>query len=213
MEANRSTGRRRSEEVAQRNEALVATAFALFCERGYHAVSLATIASEARVAVRTIYADFGGKAGLLAGQIAIEQRRHAARLAALELPAGPEARLRVLAGHLVERAGDSCYAALQAVVIASGDAELAIACDEAGPGQLLALLRRELYRAQCESFLNPEPSVDELLELFVALIVGPQLSRHLRPAEVGTGPAALLPMALARRFSMFLQASELSPKV
>ncbi len=59
-----SGGRPRAGTEAARAQHLVATAGALFLDKGYHHVSLAMIASGAHVAVRTIYLGFGGKAGL-----------------------------------------------------------------------------------------------------------------------------------------------------
>jgi TetR/AcrR family transcriptional regulator, mexJK operon transcriptional repressor len=52
--------------VATRRSMLLAVAGRLFLQNGFHGVSLATIAREAHVALRTIYLGFGDKAGLLA---------------------------------------------------------------------------------------------------------------------------------------------------
>jgi AcrR family transcriptional regulator len=60
--AYRST--RRAEQVAQTRREILATAGTLFRARGYPAVSMPVIASEAGVAVETIYRAFGSKAGL-----------------------------------------------------------------------------------------------------------------------------------------------------
>jgi AcrR family transcriptional regulator len=60
--AYRST--RRAEGVAQTRRDVLATAGALFRERGYPGVSMPLIATEAGVAVETIYRAFGSKAGL-----------------------------------------------------------------------------------------------------------------------------------------------------
>ncbi len=60
--AYRST--KRAEQVAQTRRDIVATAGALFRARGYTGVSMPTVASEAGVAVETIYRAFGNKAGL-----------------------------------------------------------------------------------------------------------------------------------------------------
>jgi TetR/AcrR family transcriptional regulator, regulator of autoinduction and epiphytic fitness len=55
---------KRAEQVAQTRRDMLATAGALFRERGYTGVSMPSIASEAGVAVETIYRAFGSKAGL-----------------------------------------------------------------------------------------------------------------------------------------------------
>jgi TetR/AcrR family transcriptional repressor of mexJK operon len=64
-----SAGRPRSDEVVLRLDQLIACAADLFLKNGYHKVSLSLIAREARVAVRTIYLKFGGKAGLFAAVV------------------------------------------------------------------------------------------------------------------------------------------------
>lgn len=60
------SGRPRSADLDLRRSTLLAVATRLFLQRGYHGVSLAAIAREAHVALRTIYLGFGDKAGLLA---------------------------------------------------------------------------------------------------------------------------------------------------
>lgn len=60
--AYRST--RRAEQAAQTRRDILASAGALFRERGYAAVSMHTIADDARVAVETVYRAFGSKSGL-----------------------------------------------------------------------------------------------------------------------------------------------------
>jgi AcrR family transcriptional regulator len=65
--AYRST--KRAEQVAQTRRDMLATAGALFRDRGYAGVSMPTIAGEAGVAVETIYRAFGSKAGLFAAVV------------------------------------------------------------------------------------------------------------------------------------------------
>ena len=60
---------RRAELVAQTRRDILATAGALFREHGYIATSMPVIATEAGVAVETIYRAFGSKAGLFAAVI------------------------------------------------------------------------------------------------------------------------------------------------
>ncbi|MDP1774013.1 MAG: TetR/AcrR family transcriptional regulator [Methylobacter sp.] len=59
---------RKGEELLSRDR-LLDTAFSLFLEYGYGNLSLETIAKEARVSMRTIYSQFGGKAGLFGAVI------------------------------------------------------------------------------------------------------------------------------------------------
>ena len=65
--AYRST--KRAEGVAQTRRDILATAGVLFREHGYGGVSMPTIATEAGVAVETIYRAFGSKAGLFSAVV------------------------------------------------------------------------------------------------------------------------------------------------
>lgn len=179
METSRHRGRTRDSEVPTRDKEILSAAFALFNSVGYHAVSLAAIASEAKVAVRTIYLRFGGKVGLVESLIANEAGRHATQLAALNLPDAAEERLQTLAEHLRVRASDEAFRKLQVIVISSREDALSRACYSAGPGQFLALLREELERAQACGYLSRECAVEELVDLFFAIVVGPQPARHV----------------------------------
>jgi AcrR family transcriptional regulator len=55
---------RRAEQAAQTRRDIIASAGAVFRERGYAGVSMPALATEARVAVETIYRAFGSKSGL-----------------------------------------------------------------------------------------------------------------------------------------------------
>lgn len=59
---------RKGEELLSRDR-LLDSAFSLFLEYGYGNLSLETIAREARVSMRTIYNQFGGKSGLFGAVI------------------------------------------------------------------------------------------------------------------------------------------------
>lgn len=62
-------GRPRKGEEQVSRDRLLDTAFTLFLENGYGNLSLETIAKDARVSMRTIYSQFGGKAGLFGAVI------------------------------------------------------------------------------------------------------------------------------------------------
>jgi AcrR family transcriptional regulator len=68
MATPRSGRPRKGEELARRDR-LLRQAFLLFAEHGYGSLSLETIAREARVSLRTIYRQFGGKAELFGAVI------------------------------------------------------------------------------------------------------------------------------------------------
>lgn len=71
----KSAGRPKAADIEARNAELIEIAGQLFLKKGYTGVSLETIAREARVAVRTIYVKFGGKAGLLKAVLASRRNR------------------------------------------------------------------------------------------------------------------------------------------
>ncbi len=62
-------GRPRKGEEQNSHDRLLDTAFSLFLEFGYGNLSLETIARDGRVSMRTIYNQFGGKAGLFGAVI------------------------------------------------------------------------------------------------------------------------------------------------
>ena len=62
-------GRPRKGEESLSRDRLLDTALKLFLEHGYGNLSLDTIARDARVSMRTIYSQFGGKAGLFGAVI------------------------------------------------------------------------------------------------------------------------------------------------
>ena len=65
--AYRST--KRAEQVAQTRRDIIATAGVLFRDHGYAGVSMPAIATDAGVAVETIYRAFGSKAGLFSAVV------------------------------------------------------------------------------------------------------------------------------------------------
>lgn len=65
----RRPGRPRKNEEDLRREQLLEEAVRLFGEHGFGGLSLETIAREARVSLRTIYTQFGGKAGLFSAAV------------------------------------------------------------------------------------------------------------------------------------------------
>jgi TetR/AcrR family transcriptional regulator, mexJK operon transcriptional repressor len=65
----RRPGRPRKNEEDQRREQLLEQAVRLFGEHGFGGLSLETIAREAQVSLRTIYSQFGGKAGLFSAAV------------------------------------------------------------------------------------------------------------------------------------------------
>jgi AcrR family transcriptional regulator len=74
------SGRPRKDEEASRRERLLEQAVRLFGEQGYGGLSLETFARESRVSLRTVYSQFGGKAGLFGAVVRQCSDRFAAAL-------------------------------------------------------------------------------------------------------------------------------------
>jgi hypothetical protein len=70
----RGAGRPKASDVEARMQDLLDVAARLFLANGYTRTSLESIARAARVAVRTIYVKFGGKAGLLDAVLVAQAR-------------------------------------------------------------------------------------------------------------------------------------------
>lgn len=198
----RQRGRPRANAIARREAELIDTAFALFRLHGYHAVSLAMVAAHAHVAVRTIYAMTGGKAGLLRAIVDREQRRHQQQLLQVGRPPTLQQRMHALAVHLLARSEDLAFRALQSLVISEGSSELALACYQAGPGQFISLLTGEIAYAQQSGTIVWQGAAGELATLFVDLIKGEELGRFFVDGALRPGtPADRVRMT---RFHLFL---------
>jgi len=106
--AYRST--RRAEQVAQTRRDILATAGALFRENGYANVSMPLIASEAGVAVETIYRSFWSKAGLFSAVVDAAVAGGAARA---EVPVVERPAIRAIVEEPDPRRQIARYAATQ----------------------------------------------------------------------------------------------------
>jgi AcrR family transcriptional regulator len=182
----RRAGRPRRDTVALRQDALLDTALQLFLQHGYAEVTLVMLARTARVAIRTIYTQFGGKAGLLNALIDAEHRRHGEQLEALALDnlarqggdALPELRagLERLAQHVAWRSNRADLVRLQTIVAAEAEAGAAQALYAAGPGQAMALLQALLVRAMKASVLRSDFRVEHLAALFFSCVCGSRVT-------------------------------------
>jgi AcrR family transcriptional regulator len=101
---------KRAEQVAQTRRDIVATAGGLFREHGYASVSMPQIASEAGVAVETIYRAFGSKAGLFSAVIDAAVAGGASRA---ELPVEERPAIRAIINEAHPRRQIELYAATQ----------------------------------------------------------------------------------------------------
>jgi TetR/AcrR family transcriptional repressor of mexJK operon len=179
----KAAGRPKASEVQARTQELLDVAGCLFLKHGYAGVSLETIAREARVAVRTIYVKFGGKAGLLKAILHARRERFFPR-GGMETDTRP---LREVIGefavHFDEMLCQPESVALQRVVMAEAESnpELAEAFYEAGPRMTRDMLERYFARLDVRAQLRPDVPVELLPSHLIACINGDPVVRFLFP--------------------------------
>lgn len=178
----KTAGRPRASEAEARTQELVETAARLFLEKGYSKVSLEMIAKQARVAVRTIYVKFGGKAGLFTAVINAGIAPFFATMHDMETSVRP---LREILLDFALRFGQLVASpqvlALHRMVIAESmsSPELALAFFEAGPKQTREALTRFFARPDIGSQLRSDMQPETLTVHLLNCIMGDQLKRYL----------------------------------
>ncbi|WP_374585932.1 TetR/AcrR family transcriptional regulator [Pseudoduganella sp.] len=196
-------GRPKAAEAEARLNDLMDTAARLILEKGYSKVSLEAIAKEARVAVRTIYVKFGGKAGLLK---AILLRY---RAGAFE-PIGMESQNRPIRDTLLEfgmrfhsLVSTPSATALYQIVVAEAHAnpDLAEAFWDAGPRQTRELLARYFARPDISAQLDTPAPPERLAVYFMNCLMGDQLRRFLFDSRCGV---ATTPEEIEQGVDLFL---------
>lgn len=208
----RAAGRPRKKEVSERRNHLVGVASALFLESGYDRVSLARIAKEAGVAVRTIYSAFGGKAGLFAAALRAGRARFLDDGELLDAATGSVA-------DVLERFGlrylryltDPQVMRMRRVALADAGTSptLEQAFRDAGPSATRALLARYFSDERVREQLRPDVAVEILPGYFIACVAG----EYLWPG--GSSVAAIcddsMPQYLRSRLSLFLHSVLITP--
>jgi TetR/AcrR family transcriptional repressor of mexJK operon len=191
--AHRGAGRPRAEEVEARLEALRHTAAQLFMTHGYGKVSLEMIAREARVAIRTIYVKFGGKAGLVAAMIEAKREVYLSGKALLTDPRPVREVLGEFARQLHRLLQEPDTQALRRMIVAEGEAnpELVDSFYRAGPGITHELLNGYLARADVRRQLREDLPFDQLSMFFTNCVIGDTLMRKLGCAQSDPSEAAL----------------------
>lgn len=176
-------GRPKASEVEARLNELTEVAGRLFLKHGYTGVSLETIAREARVAVRTIYVKFGGKAGLLKA-VLVSGRDRFFGVCDMESDTRP---LREVVDHFARHFYDLLCApeavSMQRVVIAeaAGNPELATTFYEAGPKLTQEMLERFFARPEVRAQMRDDVPLELLPVHLVNCIAGDQVRRFLFP--------------------------------
>ncbi|MFC0253271.1 TetR/AcrR family transcriptional regulator [Massilia consociata] len=184
----KSAGRPKASEVEARLQELIDTAARLFLRHGYAGVSLEAIAREARVAVRTIYVKFGGKAGLFKAVLLARRERYFA-VGGMDKDERPLREvIGEFAGHFYDMLCEPDAVALQRVVMAEAGSnpELAEAFYEAGPRMTRDMLERYFARPDIRAQLRPDAPLALLPSHLIACINGDPVIRFLFP-ERGPG--------------------------
>ncbi len=202
----KTQGRPKAADAEARLQELVVVAAQLFMEKGYNGVSLETIAKQARVAVRTIYVKFGGKAGLFSAVIAAGRNHFFADMDDLDATTRP---LRdVLADfgmHFMDLVTSPVAVALHRIVIAESQStpELAQAYFDVGPRQTREQVVRVLSRPDIRPLLRDDVPLEMLAVQFLNCLMGDHMRRLLfQPDSVPS--AEVIRMQVEVGLDMFL---------
>jgi TetR/AcrR family transcriptional repressor of mexJK operon len=156
-------------------DCLVACAGDLFLKHGYHKVSLSLIAREARVAVRTIYLKFGGKAGLF--HAVVRSQREALLGDIVPMAPGTSDLREVLfdfALRYLRLVTSERSVAIQRLVIAEAPnaPEVSRSFMQAGPEPTLAMLSQFFSQADVRSQLRSDFSAEEMARYLMTCLLG-----------------------------------------
>ena len=173
-------GRPRKDEAFSRRERLLEQAVRLFGEQGYGGLNLETFARQSQVSLRTVYSQFGGKAGLFSAVV-----RHYSGLFAAVLPAdgnGEEPVETVLVRFAHEyfyRLTRPEVIRLRAQIMAEAPRfpELAREFYSEGPGRTLEALTQFLKRQQELGTINQEFDAGFLAGQFLNALRGEWFQR------------------------------------
>ncbi|MBY0241697.1 MAG: TetR/AcrR family transcriptional regulator [Burkholderiaceae bacterium] len=186
----KTQGRPKAADAEARIQELVITAAQLFMDKGYNKVSLEMIAKQARVAVRTIYVKFGGKAGLFAAVIAAGRTHFFANMDDVDTTTRPLRDVLFDFGlHLTSLLTSPIAIALHRMVIAEAQSnpELAQAFFEVGPGQTRSHLIRLFSRPDIRAQLRDDVPLEMLAVQLQNCLTGDQIRRYLfQPDELPT---------------------------
>lgn len=178
----KAPGRPRAADAEARVQDLIETAGRLFLSKGYSKVSLEMIAKEARVAVRTIYVKFGGKAGLFTAVIGAGRQRYFASMDDLDTTQRPLREVLLeFGGRFMALVNSPVVIALHRMVIAEAQSspELAAAFYEVGPKQTRDIMMRLFSRPDVRARFREELGVEALAVHLLNCIMGDQLKRYL----------------------------------
>ena len=182
----KSAGRPKAADIEARIAELIETAGQLFLKKGYTGVSLETIAREARVAVRTIYVKFGGKAGLLQAVLASRRNRFFADRCLADDMRPLRAVVDDFARDFYSLLMEPEAIAMQRVVIAESGSnpELAQAFYDGGPRLARGTLERYFARPDVRAQLRDDVPLDIVPIHLIGCISGDPIGRFLFPESL-----------------------------
>ncbi|QNA90188.1 TetR/AcrR family transcriptional regulator [Massilia sp. Dwa41.01b] len=179
----RSAGRPKASDVEARIQDLIDVAAQLFLSNGYTRTSLESIARAARVAVRTIYVKFGGKAGLL-NAVLMSRRDQFFRMRDMDKDTRPFREVvDDFAHQFFDLLAKEQLIAMQRVVIAEapGNPELAEIFYGAGPRLTREMLERYFARPDVRAQLREDLPFAQLPTILTSTIAGDSVQRFVFP--------------------------------
>ncbi|CAN7148392.1 TetR/AcrR family transcriptional regulator [Pseudoduganella sp. LjRoot289] len=209
----KTAGRPRAAEAEARTQELVAVAARLFLETGYSKVSLETIARQARVAVRTIYVKFGGKAGLFTAVINAGCAHFFDAMHDMETSMRPLRDILLDFGlRFAQLITSPSVLAMHRMVIAESmsNPELASAFFDSGPKQTREALQRFFGRPDIRSQLREDMPPEALAVHLLNCIMGDQLKRYLFVVPLAAPVTDVLPQ-VERGIDLFLGGARRQP--
>ena len=202
----RGAGRPKASDVEARMQDLIDAAARLFLTNGYTRTSLESIARAARVAVRTIYVKFGGKAGLLEAVLA-SRREEFFPVGDMEHDMRP---FREVVDDFAHKFYDLLcqdqLIAMQRVVIAeaAGNPELAHTFYDTGPRMTREMLERFFARPDIRAQLRTDLPFEQLPAFLTSWISGDAMQRFVFPHDQPARAEAH--RLLAQRLELFYRA-------
>ena len=202
----RGAGRPKASDVEARIQDLIDVAAQLFLANGYTRTSLESIARAARVAVRTIYVKFGGKAGLLEA-VLMSGRDAFFHMRDMEHDMRP---FRDIVDDFARQFFDLLcrdqMIAMQRVVIAEAadNPELARTYYDAGPRLTRDMLERFFARDDIRAQLCTDLPYEQLPAFLTSWISGDAMQRFVFPHDQPTRAEAH--RQLEQRLDLFYRA-------
>jgi AcrR family transcriptional regulator len=208
LPCGKAAGRPRAADIESRMQNLVATAAALFIEKGYANVSLEMIAREAHVAVRTIYVKFGGKVGLFSAVLNNGRAHFFSDIGNMDTDNRPMQQILSDFGmRFLALVTAPASLNIQRMVIAESTTspELARTFFDTGPAQTREVLTRFFARPDIRAQLRENISFDLLPIHLISTILGDIFTLYLLEQK-HTQTEQQIRASLDQRLSLFYQA-------